>query len=223
MVTAPVLIVMKYRLDSELLASTLNSRFQPPVWAAASSLTEIRSVSFQNQLAPMRGNQLPRSVFVLESNLEAPASMPRSVHALASGERRVVIVSRSNNESDMELGRALLNAGASSLWTTNDPLVSLERTITNEIESASRPSSHGSAWDHALHSAPIALSAREQEVVEVLFGSDDMTLAAVGEQLGISENTVKNHLAHVRQKLGSRRAHNRTALRSALLERGWLS
>lgn len=209
----PVRVVLRYRLDSQLLASSLTARLPRHLPAVATDLSGAQRPS-------------PRStstVVLIDSALDDPGVMPRIVHTLTTSSQRPIIVSRANTEAEIELGHALKSAGAAAIWTIRDPLVALERLIVTEIEGTRRSSVLGTAWEHALHSTPQALTPREQDVVDLLFASEVMTLKAVGISLGITENTVKNHLAHVRQKLGARRAHNRTALRAALLERGWLS
>lgn len=68
-----------------------------------------------------------------------------------------------------------------------------------------------------------SLTPREREVAEAyLVTAADRTRAQVSESVGISERTLKVHIANIRDKTGHEGTATREGLRQALTFRGWL-
>ena len=77
-------------------------------------------------------------------------------------------------------------------------------------------------WTDAVGPLP-TLTEREQGVARAyLVDHADRTRAEVAQILGISDRTLKVHVANVRAKAGHRGTHTREGLRRALTVRGWL-
>lgn len=74
--------------------------------------------------------------------------------------------------------------------------------------------------------APLPMSSltpREREVaVAYLVTGADLTRARVAQEMGISERTLKVHVANIRNKTGHEGTAAREGLRQALAFRGWL-
>lgn len=68
------------------------------------------------------------------------------------------------------------------------------------------------------------LTSRERAVAEAyLVTGADHTRAEVAADLGISERTLKVHVANIRAKIGHRGTETREGLRRSLTVRGWLA
>ena len=72
--------------------------------------------------------------------------------------------------------------------------------------------------EHAPHSAFAPLTDRELEILRKV--SDGLTNAEIGYALGISAQTVKNHVTSILRKLA---VNDRTQAVVTALKRGWLS
>jgi DNA-binding NarL/FixJ family response regulator len=76
---------------------------------------------------------------------------------------------------------------------------------------------HGHAWDGDAHAPVEALTPREFDVLRLL--AEGAGNRAIGERLGISDHTVKFHLAAIFGKLG---VTTRTAAVRRALRLGWI-
>mgnify|MGYP001806998316 CR=1 FL=1 len=88
--------------------------------------------------------------------------------------------------SEAELGEAIDEALKDASW--------LSRSILDRLATLRRP---------VAHPAPAELSAREREVLDLI--CDDLDDAAIAERLSISRNTVRNHVASIYAKIGTKR------------------
>jgi DNA-binding NarL/FixJ family response regulator len=77
-------------------------------------------------------------------------------------------------------------------------------------------------WTRSLEHEPSGLTPREQQVVMQLFARPGGDVATVAQELGVSVSTVRVHLGNVRRKLAGTYTGNLAALRTALIDRGWL-
>ena len=158
--------------------------------------------------------------------IELAAELRRRHPAIA-----VVVIAA--NESDDELFAAI-RAGASAYSgrdVAEETLVTLiRRSATGEYvineQLLSKPYvaarvldqfRNSTVADVALSSAFMPLTERELEILGKV--SDGMTNAAIGEALGISPQTVKNHVTSILRKLA---VNDRTQAVVTALRRGWL-
>lgn len=69
-----------------------------------------------------------------------------------------------------------------------------------------------------------SLTPREREAAEAyLVAGAERTRAEVAREMGISERTLKVHIANIRDKTGHEGTATREGLRQALAFRGWLT
>ncbi|MER9251629.1 helix-turn-helix transcriptional regulator [Mesorhizobium sp. M0598] len=83
------------------------------------------------------------------------------------------------------------DAGRIALDELDEPLALVQATSEQHLEPACRPK--------AKAAEPAALTARESEVVNLI--ADGKSNAAIAAELGLSEHTVKRHVANILLKL----------------------
>jgi two-component system NarL family response regulator len=162
----------------------------------------------------------PASILVLDSALSGAAGLVALVRAARVGwpDAALVLVLRRERQEGL-LG--LLSAGARALvhrrCTPEDLVTAVEsaaagRTwVSGPLAGSLRAESLAERSGHR----PATLSARELEVLRRL--ATGATNAAIGHSLGISDNTVRNHVHAILAKLG---ATNRTDAVAVATRRG---
>lgn len=197
-------VITSHRMAGTALTSFLASRLPGPV----------------DWLAP--GSGAPGDASIVLSMHEPADATPRIIRESTSRRSRVVLVYDSAHPH-----RELLDAAALlRVWSVFD----MRQDARGLVERA-RDAAAGTgwsldnvtqSWNRALETREDGLSPREQQVIEQYFSHPDANPASVADDLGISVNTVRVHLANVRRKLVGRHTRNREALRAALIDRGWL-
>ncbi|WP_374953208.1 LuxR C-terminal-related transcriptional regulator [Pseudoclavibacter sp. RFBJ3] len=76
-------------------------------------------------------------------------------------------------------------------------------------------------WAAPRRAEGVSLTPAEQRVVDALFTPGASTVSAAAA-LGISVNTVRNHVSNIRGKIGATPARNLDSLRFALMQLGIL-
>jgi DNA-binding NarL/FixJ family response regulator len=123
------------------------------------------------------------------------------------------IIFLTSSDGDVDVLRAL-KAGASGYLLKNTPPTELLREI-RKVHSGQKVVQAELAAKLAEHMGEDTLSAREVEVLALVAAGNRNR--DIGEQLFISEETVKVHLRHIREKLG---AKDRTEAIAIAVRRG---
>jgi len=154
---------------------------------------------------------------------ERPASLPRLMSDLsAQGVRTLLIYDDAKPSNDL-LDAARTLGIRHTFGVRGDPQALLDHVrdlLAGRTWSQDRAREE---WVRSLESHVEALTTREQAVVESYYSSPEATVEDVSEQLDISVNTVRVHLANVRRKLAGRYVGNRQALYAALVDKGWIA
>ena len=161
-------------------------------------------------------------VVVLLTHFEPTETLPRLLSNLQTENARVLFVYDGTRPHDdlIEL------ANAFRVWSAYD-LHDDMRVLLDQVRSAHA----GRAWSQDLFAKSLSglltksqhrLSPRETEVAHAFCGAEALNPDDIAQRLNLSPNTVRTHLANIRRKLGDRYTGNRDALRSALVDRGWL-
>lgn len=116
-------------------------------------------------------------------------------------------------EGDVEIQRSL-EAGAKGYWLKNTPPSELLEAI-RQVHAGKKRIPDEIAAQLANHLGEESLTQREVEVLRAI--ADGNRNRDIGEQLLISEETVKVHIKHILEKLG---AHDRTKAVSIAIRRG---
>lgn len=168
------------------------------------------------------GDAKPATVTVLLASHEAPETVPRSLAQLRGSGTRVVFVYDGSLPHE-ELIEAASGFGLWSLCDVREDIVVLtdqvQRALVGRVWERDRMAEQ---WSRRLAQNTQRLSNREVQVAQAFCGVEALDPKEIAEQLGLSVNTVRVHLANIRRKLGGRYTGNRDAMRAALLDRGWL-
>lgn len=138
---------------------------------------------------------------------------------------RVVLLTSSESEEDL---LKAIKAGARGYIVKDTPMAELVQAV-REVHAGGAvvsPAMGGKLFDTVAHllrhrelnaSRRPALTGREVEVLQSI--ADGMTSREIGEKLFISENTVKNHVRNILDKLGLRSRNEAVmyALREGLI------
>jgi DNA-binding NarL/FixJ family response regulator len=138
---------------------------------------------------------------------------------------RVVLLTSSESEEDL---LKAIKAGARGYIVKDTPMAELVQAV-REVHAGGAvvsPAMGGKLFDTVAHllrhrdlnaSRRPALTGREVEVLQAI--ADGMTSREIGEKLFISENTVKNHVRNILDKLGLRSRNEAVmyALREGLI------
>jgi two-component system NarL family response regulator len=123
---------------------------------------------------------------------------------------KVMLLTSSESEEDL---LKAIKAGARGYIVKDTPLAELVQAVRDVLAGGAvvSPAMGGKLFDTVAHllrhrelsaSRRPALTGREVEVLQAI--ADGMTSKAIGDKLYISENTVKNHVRNVLDKLGLR-------------------
>lgn len=203
-------LLMRSRLEADCLAVYLESRFGRGLEISyVASLEELESAF----------HRLGRAV-ILDRSFCAPARIPRLVSRLVQSDKPVIVLTDSLSD---ELIHAAALAGVYSAFNIHEPLAGL----VDQVDAILRGQAWGqhltgNQWSAALNQEPGGLTDRELDVVMHYLDGREPSIRDVADEMGISPNTVRAHLANVRKKLGGRPTKNTLALRTALVEKGWL-
>ncbi|MER8544270.1 alpha/beta fold hydrolase [Mesorhizobium sp. M0684] len=121
------------------------------------------------------------------TGLTARVTMQLAVHA----GRGDILASRLVADLAAGSGLHFNDAGRVALDELDEPLALVQATSEQHLEPACRPK--------AKAAEPAALTARESEVVNLI--ADGKSNAAIAAELGLSEHTVKRHVANILLKL----------------------
>lgn len=205
-----ITLLMASRLEADCLSVYLASRVR-----SLSRITHITDPKMTDQ-----DRTLLAGVVILDTNFCEASRIPRLVFRLAQEKRRVILLADAN-QRDVVHAAAL--AGVYSAFSLEDPLAGLVDQIDAVLSGRSWGQYlTGNQWSAALAHDTNGLTAREAEIVTLYAGDAGQTVIEIGDALGISVNTVRAHLANVRKKLGGAPTKNTLALRTALVEKGWL-
>lgn len=146
----------------------------------------------------------------------------------ASPESKVVLLTSSDSEEDL---LTAIKAGASGYIIKDTPFPKLVSAMNEVVKGGAvvSPKLAARLFDvvaHLLRNRDLnatrrpTLTGREVEILQWI--SDGRTSREIGEQLYISENTVKNHVRNILDKLGMQSRHEavRYAEHAGLLNRG---
>jgi two-component system NarL family response regulator len=144
-----------------------------------------------------------------------------------SPESRVVLLTSSESEEDL---LTAIKAGAAGYIVKDTSFPKLVAAMQDVINGGAvvSPAMGGKLFETVAHllrnrdlnaSRRPALTGREVEILQWI--ADGRTSREIGEQLYISENTVKNHVRNILDKLGLRSRHDavRYAERAGLVRR----
>ncbi|MGQ0847928.1 MAG: response regulator [Actinomycetota bacterium] len=145
----------------------------------------------------------------------------------ASPDSRVVLLTSSESEEDL---LTAIKAGAAGYIVKDTPFPKLVAAMQDVVSGGAvvSPRMGGKLFEivaQLLRNRELnstrrpALTGREVEILQWV--SDGRTSREIGEQLFISENTVKNHVRNILDKLGLRSRHEavRYAERAGLIDR----
>lgn len=145
----------------------------------------------------------------------------------ASPNSRVVLLTSSESEEDLLVA---IKAGAAGYIVKDTSFPKLVAAMQDVVGGGAvvSPAMGGKLFEtvaHMLRNRDLnstrrpALTGREVEILQWI--ADGRTSKEIGEQLFISENTVKNHVRNILDKLGMRSRHDavRYAERAGLVER----
>ncbi|MER9266604.1 alpha/beta fold hydrolase [Mesorhizobium sp. M0410] len=122
------------------------------------------------------------------TGLTARVTMQLAAHA----GRGDILASRLVADLAAGSGLHFNDAGRIALDELDEPLALVQATSEQHLEPACRPKAKAAA-------EPAALTARESEVVNLI--ADGKSNAAIAAELGLSEHTVKRHVANILLKL----------------------
>ncbi len=128
----------------------------------------------------------------------------------SSPSTKVILLTSSESEEDLLKG---IKAGARGYVVKSTPMPQLVESVKNVLGGGAvvSPAMGGKLFDTVAHllrhrdfnaSRRPALTGRELEVLQSI--AEGMTSREIGDQLFISENTVKNHVRNILDKLGLR-------------------
>lgn len=191
---------------------------------AGTALAEYLGISLRVPVAwhDLGPDPMPETAVFLAAH-EPPEVIPRYLSTMRARGSRVVFVYDQALPHD-ELIEAALGFG---VWSLCDAREDIE-VLKNHVERARtgrrwEQDSTSEIWARKIDQARSGLSARESQVVQGFCGEPPLDPEEIADELGLSVNTVRVHLANVRRKLGDRYTGNREALRAALIDRGWLA
>ncbi|HUR01330.1 MAG TPA: response regulator transcription factor [Nonomuraea sp.] len=114
---------------------------------------------------------------------------------------RVIVLTTYENDADIE--RAISAGAAGYLLKDVSPAdlaTAVRAAADGEIVLSPSVSARLATWHKAGAGAPVAVSARERQVLELV--AEGLTNGEIGRRLFIGEATVKTHLLRVYSKLG---------------------
>ncbi len=154
---------------------------------------------------------------VVSSSFTTQNALPRFIRELSSRGTRVLLCTKNSTSSAAD---AAALAGAAAIYDTNggvgEFLDAVRSTLANPSPS---PEPIGSTWGGSVPARSLALTVAEQRVVDTLF-TPCATTASTALTLGLSVQTVRNHLTNIRGKLTGTPTSNLTSLRFALIDAG---
>lgn len=162
-------------------------------------------------------------VVILLSHFEPPQTIPRLLSNLNTNDARVILVYDGAKPHDdlVEIANYFRVWSAHDL--RDDIHVLLDQVRNAQAGRASSQDLFARTLSGLFTKNAHQLTPRESEVAHAFCGSDLLSPEQIASQLGLSPNTVRVHLSNVRRKLGDRYTGNRDALRSALIDRGWIN
>lgn len=210
----------------------LENHPEAAVWAATSSrmagslMAEYLAASLRRTVVTSPPEQLRSArVTVLLSAVEEPNTVPRVLRSLTAGRSRVILSYDGTSRAD----EILDTAERFGVWSVFDAredvrgLVDLIRRGLSSSSSSRRASSSAFApWRLPASTERPGLTRRERDVIRLLCADEPLDTDVAARELGISVHTINVHLGNVRRKLEGRYTGNRTALRDALIDVGWL-
>lgn len=145
--------------------------------------------------------------------------LPRFIRDLSSRGTGVLLFTKGGSSSVED---AATLAGAAATYDISSGLADLldavKATLANPTPSQE---STGSMWGGPVRAKDRVLTPAEQRVVDTLF-TPGSTAASTARELGLSVQTVRNHLSNIRRKLSGAPTSNLTSLRFALIDAGLL-
>lgn len=206
----PWLICVPYSLDGALISQATIRR--------APFLRSPMLSSDANHALNLVVAESPRFV-VIDQDFVPMNTLPRFIRAVASRGSKVILCVRRDAGNVEEMG---VLAGASAFYTrgsgVSELLDSIRRALDGRPAEVSEP---GLMWAAPRRAEGVSLTPAEQRVVDALFTPGASTVSAAAA-LGISVNTVRNHVSNIRGKIGATPARNLDSLRFALMQLGIL-
>lgn len=185
-----LVVVDDHRVFTELFSETLQSAGYRVL---ATSVTLVEGIATIEQLHP--------DVVVLDRNLpdgDGLAALERIRHSAPA--TRVLMLTSSN---DREVLRAALAAGCDGYVTKSRGITEVLAAVAGIIRGETPVSTDlGPSNQQETECRTPSLTARETEVLNLVRAG--MTNREISEKLYLSVNTVRNHVAHILDKLGAR-------------------
>lgn len=168
--------------------------------------------------------QSSASVVVLLTTHESAATVPRLLSSLSSRDARIIFV-YDGSVVHNDLIESAVAFGVWSLCDARDDIAVLEIHVRRALAGESWGHDHVSEmWMRRLaNDRQLHLSPRESQVAQAFCGEEELDPPEIAVRLGLSVHTVRVHLVNIRRKIGNRYTGNRAALRSALVENGWVA
>lgn len=161
------------------------------------------------------------ALIIVHSDFVPTDQLPRLIGREARKQRRVVFL---HGHVPQETEHAARLAGSQQLVADTGSRTEIIEAIHRALKSpAPGEVASGVSWTQASERTTQYLTQAEERVLDALFRSEDITLADIASELGISINTVRNHLANVRKRVGDGSGRNRHSLQHELERRGWYS
>lgn len=141
---------------------------------------------------------------VIDADLGGPgAALPVCARLAAHGQARVIVVLSRGREADIG---AVARAGVAGILTSQATAAQFVAAVLDALAGGSPVSPElaglllGAARRAAEGESGAALTARELQVLSL--AAEGRSNRQIGDRLFLSENTVKNHLRRINEKLG---------------------